>query len=111
MPVGRVLVRGPSMVPALRAGDVLLVRWRPPFASLRPGDVVVVELPSRPLGIKRVAEVRADGVVVEGDNRYGSTDSRELGPLPRGAVRARALCRIWPRPGRIPARVGADRKP
>lgn len=104
LPLGRVLVRGASMVPALRSGDVLLVRWRPDPARIRPGTVVVVALPDRPLGVKRV--VRRDGATVEvqGDNPYGSTDSRALGPLPAAAVRGRVLCRLWPRPGRVPAR-------
>jgi len=117
-PVGRVLVRGASMAPALHDGDVLLVRWRRAGAVCS-GDVVVVQLPGRPLAVKRVVEVPTDGVAVEvptdgvaveGDNPYGSTDSRELGPLPVDAIRGRALCRIWPRPGRIPPRASLVRK-
>src|SRR3954447_5174747 len=72
----RVLVRGPSMVPALRDGDQVLVRLGAAAAS--PGDVVVVALPDRPLSVKRVVRRQADGVWVEGDNPFGSIDSRDL---------------------------------
>lgn len=92
----RVLVHGPSMVPTLRHGDQLLVWWAP---RARVGDVVVADLPDRGPAVKRV--VRADGerVWLEGDNPFGSTDSRTLGELPRSVLRGRVLLRIWPRPG------------
>src|SRR3954451_8830914 len=99
----RVLVRGPSMVPTLRDGDQVLVRLDPPRVA--PGDVVVVALPDRPLSVKRLLRRQPDGTVwVEGDNPFGSTDSRDLGALPPDAVTGRVLLRLWPRPGRIPAR-------
>ncbi len=93
----RVRVRGNSMAPALRAGDVVLaVLGRAPA----PGQIGLVGWPARPgqLSVKRV--VRADGAGwwVEGDNRAASTDSRELGPAHvHGVVR----WRLWPRPGRL----------
>jgi hypothetical protein len=40
-----------------------------------------------------------DGWWVHGDNPFGSTDSRELGPADVVAV---VRARLWPRPGRIP---------
>src|SRR4051794_11212130 len=92
-------VHGPSMVPALRHGDRLLVWLRRPRRTPAVGTIVLVELPSRPLSIKRVVGVETDGrVLVEGDNPLGSTDSRELGALPAGAVRGVAVLRLWPRP-------------
>ena len=100
LPVRRVVVGGPSMVPTLRPGDILLVRWRP--GRIRPdvGDVVVVTLPDgRPLGVKRVVSGTTDGVQVRGDNPAASTDSRTLGVLPMAAVQGRVICRLWPRPG------------
>jgi nickel-type superoxide dismutase maturation protease len=104
MPLRRVLVEGPSMVPALRHGDHVVVWWvrRP---TPRAGCVVVVDLPhERGLGVKRVREVRDDGSLwVEGDNPYGSTDSRQFGVVSAQAVRGRVLLRIWPRPGRVVA--------
>ena len=96
----RVLVTGPSMAPALRHGDHVLVLFGRRRAM--PGQVVVVALPDGTLAVKRM--VRLDGagrVWVEGDNPFGSTDSRSLGQLPAEAVRGRVLLRLWPRPGYV----------
>ncbi len=90
------VVRGPSMVPTLRDGDRILVRLGVRGAV---GSVVVVALPDRPLSVKRLRAVEADGTVrVEGDNPYGSTDSRSLGALPAGALAGVVLARLWPHP-------------
>jgi len=92
------------MAPALRSGDQVLV-WSGPRRGPRPGDVVVVALPDRPLSVKRVRRREADGTVwVEGDNPFGSTDSRDLGAVDASAVRAHVLLRLWPHPGRLPPR-------
>ena len=90
------VVRGPSMVPALRDGDALLVRRT---RRIRPGQVVVVEFAGVPgLSVKRAVRPVEDGWWVLGDNPYGSTDSRELGAArPVGRV----LLRWWPRLSRI----------
>src|SRR3954452_13845113 len=104
-PLRRVLVTGPSMAPALRHGDQLLVDVRAVRRPPRPGDVVTVRLPDRPLSVKRVLRVESDGAVwVEGDNSFGSTDSRDLGAVPAAAVTGRVLARLCPRPGRLPSR-------
>ena len=105
-PLRRVLVTGPSMAPALRHGDQLLVWLRAPGRRLHAGAVVVVRLPDRPLSVKRVARVDPGGKVwVEGDNPLASTDSRELGALEPDSVAGVALLRLWPRPGRIRPRL------
>jgi nickel-type superoxide dismutase maturation protease len=96
----RVLVRGPSMAPALRHGDQVLVLFSRRTASA--GEVVVVALPDETLAVKRL--IRLDGagrVWVEGDNPFGSSDSRTFGALPPEAVRGRVLMRLWPRPGYV----------
>jgi len=93
------LVRGPSMVPALRDGDVVLVLRT---GRVRVGQVVVVRFPGVPgLSVKRVVRPVRGGWWVEGDNPYGSTDSRELGPA---EVVGRVLLRWWPRLSRVPDR-------
>jgi nickel-type superoxide dismutase maturation protease len=95
-------VRGPSMVPTLRDGDRVLVWLAAPRRTPKIGRVVLVDLPDRPLSIKRVAAIDAAGqVAVAGDNPYGSTDSRELGAVPVAAVRGVGLIRVWRRPGML----------
>ncbi|HVY08800.1 MAG TPA: S24/S26 family peptidase [Mycobacteriales bacterium] len=90
-------VRGPSMVPALRDGDRVLVRLG--AGTPRVGRVVLVELPDRPLSVKRLVAIEPDGSLrVEGDNPFGSTDSRQLGAIPRGALGGTVLARLWPHP-------------
>jgi hypothetical protein len=63
--------------------------------------VVLVRLPARAgqLSVKRAVRAVGDGWWVHGDNPFGSTDSRELGPADVVAV---VRARLWPRPGRIP---------
>jgi hypothetical protein len=88
------------MAPALRHGDHLLVLFGNPRP--RPGSVVVVALPDAPLAVKRLVRLDEAGRVwVEGDNPFGSTDSRILGALPPEALRGRVLMRLWPRPGYV----------
>jgi phage repressor protein C with HTH and peptisase S24 domain len=92
------VVRGPSMVPTLRDGDRVLVRFGA-VGGAAVDRVVLLELPDRPLSVKRLVAIEPDGTVrVEGDNPYGSTDSRTLGPMPREAIKGVVLARLWPRP-------------
>jgi hypothetical protein len=96
----RVLVRGGSMAPTLRDGDVVLAR---PGAPVRPGELALVRWPSRPdqLSVKRAALAFDEGWFAVGDAPTASTDSRTLGPAEvLGPVR----WRLWPRPGRLHAR-------
>src|SRR5207237_10614956 len=96
---GRVLVSGASMEPALRDGDMLLVRYG---ARIRPADVVIVALPGdRPVAVKRAVQRSDAGWWVEGDSAVASTASRQLGPVPASAVLGRAVLRYWPRPRRL----------
>ncbi|WP_278044223.1 S26 family signal peptidase [Herbihabitans rhizosphaerae] len=92
-------MRGPSMTPTLRDGDIVLARFR---ARVRAGDIVLVRWASRPgqLSVKRAARQDGDGWFVLGDNEFGSTDSRDLGPA---EVLAVIRWRLWPRPQRLPA--------
>jgi nickel-type superoxide dismutase maturation protease len=97
-------VAGPSMVPALKHGDRVLVRM-PGQRRRTPdlGSIVLVDLPDRPLSVKRLIAVEPDGRIwIEGDNTFASTDSRTLGSQPGGALHGEVLFRLWPRPGRIP---------
>lgn len=95
-PFGTAVVRGPSMVPTLRDGDVLLVRYGAP---VRPGDVVVVRHPLQQdlLVVKRAVERREHGWWLLGDNPYAEGDSRLFGTVPDELVLARAVVRYRPR--------------
>ncbi|MFL6137011.1 MAG: nickel-type superoxide dismutase maturation protease [Frankiaceae bacterium] len=88
------LVRGPSMVPTLRDGDRLLVRWG---GAVRPGALVVVRRPE-PVGltVKRAVRRAGGGWWVEGDNPFASADSRGHGPVSDADVVGRVLWRYWP---------------
>jgi hypothetical protein len=97
----RVLVRGGSMAPTLRDGDVVLAR---PGAPVRPGELALVRWASRPgqLSVKRLAiDLGDDTWFAVGDAPGASTDSRQIGPALALAV---VPCRLWPRPARLPAR-------
>jgi phage repressor protein C with HTH and peptisase S24 domain len=89
------------MSPTLGDGDIVVVRFGAP---VRIGDVVLVTWAARPgqLSVKRAVRREGDGWWVLGDNPYGSTDSRTLGPADVPAV---VRWRLWPRPGRV-RRVG-----
>lgn len=97
-----VTVRGPSMVPALRQGDRLLAHRIRSGMRVRTGAVVLVTWDDHPqlLAIKRVVRPVPGGHWVEGDNPYGSDDSRSYGPA---TVQAVVLARCWPWPPWIAA--------
>lgn len=89
MRIGTVLVRGPSMVPALRDGDWLVVLHG---AHIHAGDVVVARYRSRPdlLVVKRAVAEADGGWLLSSDNPFVA------GPTGVADVEARALLRYWP---------------
>jgi phage repressor protein C with HTH and peptisase S24 domain len=97
LPLFAVLVRGPSMVPALRAGDALVVRRG---GRVRAGDVVVARFRARPglLVVKRAVRPQDGGWWIQGDNPLIEDDSRAYGVAD---VIGRVLIRYYPRPGRL----------
>lgn len=103
----RVVVRGPSMAPTLRAGEVLLTVPLP-AALVRPGLAVVASDPADTahLVVKRVTGVARDRVFLVGDDPDHSTDSRVWGWVPVSAVRRLVLAR-WP-DLRTPLHLRAD---
>ncbi|WP_327353484.1 nickel-type superoxide dismutase maturation protease [Streptomyces sp. NBC_01304] len=96
VPFGVAEVYGPSMVPTLRHGDQLLVRYG---ARVRPGDVVVLRHPFQQdlLVVKRAVERREGGWWVLGDNSYAGGDSTDYGTVPEDLVLAKVLARYRPR--------------
>jgi hypothetical protein len=110
-----VRVRGLSMRPTLREGDLVVTVPLPPadvrgaLASpvralrgrmLRPGRIVVISEPDARdhLIIKRAASVSEEGVDVIGDDPGWSIDSRTFGTVPHRDVRRVVLGRL-PRTG------------
>lgn len=95
IPLGLADVEGPSMVPTLRDGDVVLVWWggRP-----RPGAVVVLRVPGAEgtTAVKRISRRTPAGWEVLGDNPLASTDSRHYGAVARTAILGRVLLRVRP---------------
>jgi signal peptidase I len=106
------IVEGPSMLPDLEPGRILLVLrcayglrsplgggylflWRYP----EPGDVVAAESPrdGSPV-VKRVGSSDGASVFLLGDNEAESLDSRHYGPVPIEALRGKVL--LWRRKAR-----------
>ncbi len=106
-----VRVRGLSMRPTLREGDLVVTVPLPPVAGdgplegpawrlrerlVRPGTLVVLSEPSdrAHLIIKRATRVTAEGVDVIGDDPGWSIDSRTFGTVPHRDVRRIVLGRL-----------------
>ncbi len=96
------------MAPALAPGDYLIVDARAyAIRAPAPGEIVIARDPRAPARalVKRVAALDpGGGVVLLGDNREESSDSRVFGALPLSELRGRALWRYWP-----PSRFGPIR--
>ena len=92
-----VTVRGPSMVPALRDSDIVLVRHG---STVRPGDVVLArfrDLPER-LVVKRAARTHDGGWWLTSDNGFAGGDSDAHGVADvsgRAVLRVRTAGPVW----------------
>jgi phage repressor protein C with HTH and peptisase S24 domain len=101
-----VVVRGPSMVPTLRDGDVLLVRHG---MRIGPGDIVLAHFPAEPARyvVKRAERslgagrwwLTSDNPTAGGDSRThggGQVVARAVGCwAARGEGGPRPLRRLW----------------
>lgn len=66
------------MVPGLQPGqDILSFNW---FYRPKVGDIVVIKQEGKEI-VKRVQKVLDREVIIHGDNKEGSTDSRHFGPV------------------------------
>ena len=105
LPYQRVRIRGPSMVPTLYDGDVVVVRRT---TRIRSGDVVLArfrDLPER-LVVKRAVAPDSSGWHVRSDNETAGGDSRTHGPADVvGRIVWRWSARATRRPRWLPARV------
>jgi hypothetical protein len=99
VPLPLLRVRGRSMLPTLRPGDLLLARRA---SRARPGQVVVVTWRDhRPVSVKRLLRADVGGWWVERDNPAEGVDSWSAGPVPHDGLLAVVVLRLWPRPGRV----------
>jgi hypothetical protein len=109
-----VVVRGRSMLPTLRDGDLLLVRGgRAARRRAEAGRLAVVRLPGgRPVGVKRLGLRDGEGWWVERDNPAEGVDSWQLGtPVPDADLLAVVAARVWPPPFRLPPGPRTARAP
>jgi signal peptidase I len=88
------------MLPTLREGDLLLVRYGAPP---RPGDLVVARFADGTVAVKRAVEERrtrsgAAGWWLLSDNPGEGVDSRHRGPVAEADVLAVVRLRVWPSP-------------
>lgn len=90
---GLAVVRGRSMEPTLQEGDRLIVRYG---AEPRPGQLVVVRLPERPVAVKRAIRRTENGWWVERDNPDEGVDSWLVGEIADENVLGRVVVRVWP---------------
>lgn len=101
-----VVVRGRSMLPTLKDGDLLLVRGgRRASRRARAGRLAVVRLPGgRPVSVKRLGLRDGAAWWVERDNPAEGVDSWQLGaPVPNADVLGVVAARLWPPPFRLPS--------
>ncbi|MCB0045205.1 MAG: nickel-type superoxide dismutase maturation protease [Caldilineaceae bacterium] len=91
-------VTGDSMLPTLRADDMVLVDPRAYRRKLpQPDEIVIARHPfHRDLTIiKRIAEITPDRrCVLLSDNAAAGSDSRAFGPLSPASIIGRVTCRI-----------------
>ncbi|OEV05836.1 nickel-type superoxide dismutase maturation protease [Streptomyces oceani] len=104
--IGLAEVYNPSMLPTLRPGDQLVLRYGAP---VRRGDVIVMRHPFQHdlLIVKRAVERRATGWWVRGDNPDVRNDSREFGVVPHELLVARACLRLRSPRGVQPSSVSS----
>lgn len=101
------------MEPTLFSDNVLFTEHLSPrFNKISRGDIIIAKCPTNPKQhiCKRVIGIPGDRirtgnrqelvpvghVWLEGDNSRNSADSRTYGPVPKGLIRSKALCRVWP---------------
>ncbi len=94
----RFRVRGASMLPTLKEGDIIFYdprAYRQQFPVM--DDIVIVQHPARSelKIVKRVENVTSDGrVFIIGDNVAETTDSRDFGHVPVDEILGRVTSRL-----------------
>ncbi|XP_050428811.1 mitochondrial inner membrane protease subunit 1 [Adelges cooleyi] len=107
-----VICSGESMEPSIQSGDIVIIqRFSKVFNNVDKGDMILAKSPNEnKLVVKRIQAmdgqtvrrgmryrtVPKGSVWLEGDNKNNSLDSWHYGPVPKGLICGRVLCRIWP---------------
>ena len=86
------------MLPTLREGDRLLVRYD---AVPRTGSLVVATFPDGTVTVKRAARRVGPRWWLSADNASEGIDSRHVGAVASYDVVAVVLARLWPAPRRF----------
>lgn len=85
-PISRFTVHGKSMDPTLREGqDILSFNWAYLGKKPKVGDTVIVKMGNKEI-VKRIQLIYDRMVVVTGDNKEESTDSRHFGPVNKSQI-------------------------
>lgn len=92
-------VQGHSMLPVLPPGTLVWgFCW---FLRLRQEQVVIAEHNGREI-VKRIEDIRPEGLFLVGDHLEASTDSRHYGLIDKDAIKAVV---VWPRVNRVLAQT------
>lgn len=85
-PFSKFSVSGHSMLPTLSEGqDILSFNWAYLGKKPKIGDIIVIKYQGREM-VKRIKGLEGEKVLVEGDNKEESTDSRHFGPINKSQI-------------------------
>ena len=95
--ISRFKVVDRSMEPLFNEGDFVIVeKFSYLFNKPRERDVVVLRHPhNNKYLLKRISKAINGAVFVEGDNKNGSEDSRQFGPISKKEIIGKVLMRIF----------------
>lgn len=75
------------MEPAIKNGSFVLIKNTKIYQV---GDIVFLETESKPL-LKRITKIEGNNIMVEGDNKTDSLDSRQLGLVRTSEIIGKAI--------------------
>lgn len=82
------------MFPTLKPGqDIVSFNWAYFKSKPKIGDIIVIDYNGKAL-IKRVKKIIEGQVLVEGDNKNESTDSRHFGPVSSDQIVGKVVYRV-----------------
>lgn len=86
IPIQRFTIYGNSMLPTFQPGqDILCFNWAYIFSKPKIGELVVIRKNGKDM-VKRIQKIQNHQYFVEGDNKFGSTDSRNFGWINKSEI-------------------------